>query len=177
MAVIVYSIIGLLLVLLQVTVLMVHPLWPAAPDIYFVLLGYLAFSMNMERAAIILLPVVWLLETLSWSVPGYYIVLCYGGLSALKICDARYQVTQTASRIGLVGATYLLLTGILYFIMAISWPERELNWSWPLVFLRVMLIVVIAVPCFSLFTRLDRIMVKNSMEKHFNRQRAGNYYR
>lgn len=48
--------VGLLLVILQTTVCMPRTVWLLAPDLYFVLVAYLAFRLDVLRSLIILFP-------------------------------------------------------------------------------------------------------------------------
>ena len=71
--------IGLLLIGLQTTLLMVHPLWIAAPDLYFVLVAYLAYRHDLFRSLIILFPLSLIFDVLSGVLLGMYPALLSWG--------------------------------------------------------------------------------------------------
>ena len=56
MFVIVFFLIGLLLIILQTTVFMISPVWDGAPDLYFILVAYLAYRHDLFRSLVILFP-------------------------------------------------------------------------------------------------------------------------
>ena len=51
-----FILIGLLLVVLQTSLMMVNPVWVGSPDLYYILVAYLAYRFDLLRSLIIIFP-------------------------------------------------------------------------------------------------------------------------
>ena len=78
MLVLSFIVLGVLLVILQTTLCMPTPVWLLAPDFYYILVGYLAYRLDLVRSLLIILPLGCTLDVLSGTVLGMYSILCFG---------------------------------------------------------------------------------------------------
>ncbi|BCO10017.1 hypothetical protein GF1_23930 [Desulfolithobacter dissulfuricans] len=177
MSVVVFTGIGLLLVALQTTVFMTGPTWPAAPDLYFVLVAWLACRVDLLRGLIVLLPLCWMLDVVSGVVIGTYPGICLGGFFLLRFMSERMPVKESLYRIPLIGVVYLFVSWIVYLMLNLFEPDALIPWSWLLMLLRATLVALFALPLFRFFE-----FIKGRLEGGLNpfqklRVRSGNRYR
>lgn len=177
MEVLVYTFIGLLFILLQTTVFMVNPLWPGAPDLYFILVAFLAYRMDLLRGMIILFPISWTMDVFSGVVLGTYPAICFMAFFFLKLMDAKMPVRESYYQVPLVGVTYLVVSRLVYTVLSFLDPGTLVAWSWPLMLLRVGLLVLFAWPLFSILEFIDKRLQRKFTPFKVLRVRGGNRYR
>lgn len=177
MIVFAYTMVGLLLVVLQSTVFMLDPLWPGAPDLYFILVAYLAYRVDLLRSMIILFPVSWALDAFSGVVLGTYPAICFLALFLLKIMDARMPVRESLYQVPLIGVGYLVVSKFVYTAVSFLEPGSLAQWSWGLMLVRVILLVLFAWPMLLIFESINKRLQKNFVPFKMLRVRTGNRYR
>lgn len=177
MGVLVYIFIGLLFILLQTTVFMVHPLWAGAPDLYFVLVAFLAYRVDLLRGLIIILPISWVMDIFSGVIIGTYPAICFLAFFFLKLMDAKMPVRESYYQVPLVGVTYLVVSKVVYTVLSFLAPETLAPWSWPRMLLRVSLLVLFAWPLFWVLELIDKRLQKKISPFSVLRVRGGNRYR
>jgi len=169
--------IGLLLIILQTTIFMVHPVWSGAPDFYFILVAYLAYRHDLLRSLIILLPLAMIFDVLSGLVLGMYPALFLLGFFTLKFLSDRLPVRESLYQIPMIGVVYLLVSWIVYVCISLAVSDLMVPWSWPVMLLRALLVALFAFPLFRFFDFFSR-----SIETRFSgmkrpRVQGGNRYR
>lgn len=177
MVVFIYTLLGLLLIVLQTTILMFHPLWIGAPDLYFILVAFLAYRVDLLRGMIILFPLSWTMDVFSGVVLGTYPAICFLAFFLLKIMDARMPVRESLYHIPLIGVSYLVVSRFVYTALSFLEPDTLAPWSWPMMLLRAALLVLFAWPLFRLFEFINKRLQKNFVPFKMLRVRAGNRYR
>jgi len=177
MVVLVYTLLGLVLVVLQTIILMVHPVWPAAPDLYFILVAYLAYRVDLLRGLIVLFPVSWAMDVFSGLVIGTYPAVCFLAFALLRIMDARMPVRESLYQIPLTGVTYLVVSRLVYTSLSFFSPDALAPWSWPLMLLRAVLLGLLAWPLFRFFAFVNRRLQQKIVPFTILRIRTGNRYR
>jgi rod shape-determining protein MreD len=177
MVVVAYTLLGLLLVVLQTTILMFNPLWVGAPDLYYVLVAYLAYRMDILRGLIILFPLSWAMDVLSGVVLGTYPAVCFTAFVLLKVTAVKMPVRESLYQIPFIGVSYLVVSKFVYTILSFLEPGVLAPWSWPTVLLRVALLVVLAFPLFRLFELVSRHLQGNLISFKMLRVQSGNRYR
>jgi rod shape-determining protein MreD len=169
--------IGLLLIIAQTTLFMLHPVWSGAPDLYFVLVAYLAYRHDMLRSLIILLPLAMIFDVLSGLVLGMYPALFLLGFFVLKLLSDRLPVRESLYQLPMIGAVYLLVNWIVYICIRLAAPELLVPWSWPIMLLRALLVAVFAYPLFRFFDFFSRSLESGFVGLRRPRLRGGNRYR
>ncbi len=177
MIVAVFIVLGLLLIVLQTTVLMVNPLWVAAPDLYYILVAYLAYRFDLLRSLIIIFPLSWTMDVLSGVVLGMYPAICFGAFFLLKIMSAKIPVRESFYQVPMVGVSYLVVSKIIYIGLSLFEPGASAPWSWPEMLVRVGLMILLSFPLFRLFEFINIRMQRTFIPYRVLRVRAGNRYR
>ena len=106
MVVVSFILLGVLLVIVQTTLCMPSPVWWLAPDFSYVLVGYLAYRLDLVRSVIILFPLGCTLDVLSGTVLGLHSLLCYGGYFLLRFVSGKLPVLESLYQIPLVATSF-----------------------------------------------------------------------
>ena len=169
--------VGLFLVVLQTTLLMPSPLWTASPDLYYILVGYLAYNFTFLRGAAVLLPVSMVLDIYSGTIIGMYPALCYLGYFLLKFMVAKMPIRKSLYQLPLVALSYLVVNWILVLLLDIFQPQVIAGWNWFSILDRVLLIYLFSFPLFRFFTFLDKKLRGKISSKGLTRSLPGNQFR
>jgi rod shape-determining protein MreD len=169
--------IGLFLIIAQSTIFMVHPVWSGAPDLYFILVAYLAYRHDLLRSLIILFPLAMIFDVLSGLVLGMYPALFLLGFLVLKFLSDRLPVRESLYQVPMIGVVYLLVSWIVYICISLAAPELMVPWSWPVMLMRALLVALFSFPLFRFFDFFSR-----GIETRFSgfkrpRLHSGNRYR
>ncbi len=151
-----FFILGLLLIGLQTTVFMVHPLWIAAPDCYFILVAYLAYRHDILRSLIILFPLGMIFDVVSGQLLGMYPALFLLGFGLLRLMAVRMPVRESFYQLPMIGVCYLLVSWVVYLVMNFAASVVLIPWSWPVMLARAGLVVLFAFPLFRFFEFFSR---------------------
>ncbi|RUM33599.1 MAG: hypothetical protein DSY58_08975 [Desulfobulbus sp.] len=177
MLIIGFVFLGLLLIVLQTTVFMLTPTWAAAPDLYYILIAYLAYRVDLLRGLVILLPLSCILDVFSGTVIGMYPAICYGGYLLLKFVSVKMPVRESLYQIPLVAVSFLVVNWFVFVVMDFIKPGFLVAWSWPLMLLRAGLIVLFSYPLFKCFEFLRHHLLGKFSSLKILRSRSGNQYR
>ncbi len=177
MIVIVFIILGLILVILQAAVFMLNPLWLVAPDLYYILVAYLAYRFDLLRGLLIILPLGWMLDTVSGVILGTYPCICFGAFFLLRFMSIKMPVRESLYQIPMIGVSYLVVCRIVFVVLNFLNPGTLVPWSWPKMFFRALLIVLCAVPLFRFFEFVNQCLCRNFSSFKIMRVRSGNRYR
>ncbi len=173
----VFMLLGLLLIVLQTTVFMLNPVWVASPDLYYILVAYLAYRFDLLRGLIIIFPLSWTLDVFSGVVLGTYPTICFGAFFLLKIMAAKIPVRESLYQIPLTGVSYLLISRIVHLGLSFFEPGAIAPWSWIDMGIRVALMIVLAFPLFRFFEFIYKRFQRTYIPYKMLRVRAGNRYR
>ncbi len=177
MFVIVFFLVGLFLIIAQTTVFMINPVWDGAPDLYFVLVAYLAYRHDILRSLIILFSLSMLFDVLSGLVLGMYPALFILGFFFLKLMSDRLPVRESYYQVPMIGVGFLLVHWLVYVCMSFAVPSLLVPWSWPKMFIRAGLVIFFAFPLFRFFEYINRRLQGNFTGFSKGRLRSGNRYR
>lgn len=172
-----FILIGLLLIVLQTSVLMVNPVWVSSPDLYYILVAYLAYRFDVLRSLIIIFPLSWLMDVFSGVVIGVYPAICFGSFVLLKLMDTKIPVRESLYQIPLAGICYLVVHKVVHIFLSVVAADTVSPWSWPEMFAKVFLLVLCAFPLFRFFDFLNTRLQKNFLPFRMLRVRSGNRFR
>jgi rod shape-determining protein MreD len=156
MLVISLLLLGVLLVVIQTTFCMPTPVWLPAPDFYFVLVGYLAYRLDLVRSLLILLPLGCILDVLSGTVLGMYSVICFSGFFLLRFASDKLPVRESLYQIPLLGLSYLIVSWGVYLLMQALGLSALIAWSSWKMLVRTFLVMAFSYPLFLLFDLVRR---------------------
>lgn len=177
MAVVVFIILGLLLIVLQTTIFMVHPQWVAAPDLYYILVAYLAYRFDLLRSLIIIFPLSWAMDVFSGVVLGMYPAICFGAFFLLKGMSIKVPLRESFYQVPMIGVSYLVVSKIVYIGISLFEPGVLAPWSWPEMLVRVGLMILLGYPLFRFFDSINNRFQRSFIPYKLLRVRAGNRYR
>ncbi|MDW7772714.1 MAG: hypothetical protein SCH71_07465 [Desulfobulbaceae bacterium] len=177
MTVLVFIVLGILLIVLQTSVFMIHPLWVAAPDFYFILVAFLAYRFDLLRSLIIIFPLSWIMDVFSGVVLGMYPAICFGAFLLLKTLSVKVPLRESYYQMPLIGVGYLVVAKIVYFGISLFEPGVLVPWSWPEMLIRAGLMILLAFPLFRFFEYISKRLQHNFIPYRLLRVRAGNRYR
>ncbi|MHB8810985.1 MAG: hypothetical protein ACYC9M_13395 [Desulfobulbaceae bacterium] len=177
MVVPVFILLGLFLVVLQTTVFMINPVWPAAPDLFYILVAYLAYRFDLLRGLLIIFPVSIAMDVFSGVILGLYPAICLTAFSLLKIMAVKMPVRESYYQIPFVGVSYLLVNKAVYLLLSFFEPDLLIPWSWHLMLLRVLLLILFAFPLFRFFEFVTGRLQNTLMPFRMLGVRTGNSYR
>lgn len=156
MVVLHFIVVGLLLVILQTTLFMPNPVWMPAPDLYFVLVAYLAIRLDLMRGLIILFPLTCMLDVVSGTILGTFALLCFSGYFLLRQLVAKLPVNDTLYQIPLIGVSFLVVSWAVAMFLELLRPGQLVAWSWWKMGVRVLLVAACTYPLFFLFDVIQK---------------------
>lgn len=168
---------GLLLIGLETTLFMIHPLWKGSPDLYFVLVAYLAYRHDLLRSLIILFPLSMIFDVLSGMLLGMYPALFILGFLLLKFMASHLPVRESLYQVPMIGVSYLLVNWLVYMFMNFASESLLVPWSWPVMLVRAGLVVLFAFPLFRFFELFNRRIEGRISSFQKMRLRSGNRFR
>jgi len=173
----VFILVGLLLIVLQTSVLMLSPVWVGSPDLYYILIAYLAYRFDLLRSLIIIFPLSWIMDVFSGVVIGTYPAICFGAFVLLKVIDTKIPVRESLYQVPLMGVSYLIVYKVVHTVIAFFLPETIAPWSWPEMFVRAFILVLVAFPLFRILEYLNQRLQKRFVPFKMLRVRSGNRFR
>jgi len=177
MVAIAFILIGLFLIVLQTSVLMLNPVWVGSPDLYFILVAYLAYRFDLLRSLIILFPLSWIMDVFSGVIIGTYPVICFSAFILLKVIDAKVPVRESLYQVPLVGVCYLVIYKVVYTFFSFVVPDSVPPWSWTEMFVKVFLLILFAFPLFRILEYVNQRLQGNVIPFKMLRVRSGNRFR
>jgi rod shape-determining protein MreD len=174
-----FIVVGLLLATVQTTLFMPSPVWLIAPDLYYILIGYLAYHLDVFRSVLIILPISCVLDVYSGTIIGMYPAICYCGYFLLKCIVSKMPVRRSLYQFPLLTASYLVVFWCIVVLLNLFQPEAEMLWSWSPVLLRAAVLYLCSYPLFRVFAALERSLQRDfsSSIRTKRRHRVGNQFR
>ena len=177
MRLVIFLIVGLLMAVLQTTIFMFTPVWSASPDLYYILVAYLAYRVDVLRGLVIIFPVSCILDVYSGTIIGLYPAICYSGYGLLKIISIKMPVRKSLYQIPLIAISYLVVNWLIYLFFNLFQPHTLAPWSSPLMLLRAALIILLAFPLFSFFEMINTRFRRKITPIKILHTRPGNQFR
>ena len=169
-----FFIIGLLLIILQLTLLMFHPLWLFAPDLYYILVAFMAYRIDPVRSLLVLLPLSWVLDVFSGTILGMYPAIFFGGYFLLRLMNTKLPVRASLYQVPLTGISFLAVTRLAHVVFDFLEPGLMLTWSWPKSLIRALLIVFFTFPLFRFFEWFSQFLQQGPSKLKLFRIYGGN---
>ncbi len=174
MLIVSFILLGALLAIVQTTVCMPSPVWLFAPDFYYILVGYLAYRLDLVRSLIILFPLGCILDVLSGTVLGMYSILCFSSYFLLRFVSGKMPVNESLYQVPLLSAGYLLVSWCIHFLLQFFVGEGLLEWVWWKMLVRTMLVALFTYPLFRLFDMVKRYSQRTFLPWNRMRLRSDN---
>lgn len=171
-----FLVLAVIMVVAQTSLLQVNVLWPAAPDLYFLYLAYLAFRLGVFQSVLLVFALSLMLDAVSGLTPGYYAAFCFISYVLLRMATQRLPIKESVYKTPMIGVCYLVVSAFMHLLLSLALPHAVLGWSWPLMLLRAGLIVVLARPLLATFSFFHRAL-SNPALLRVTLLRTGNRFR
>ncbi|PIE63801.1 MAG: rod shape-determining protein MreD [Desulfobacterales bacterium] len=172
-----FTLFGVLLVILQTSVCMLHPTWLLAPDFYYILVAYLAYRFDFFRSVIILFFLGCVLDVFSGTILGMYSMICFCGFFLLRYIAQKLPLSESLYQIPLIGVSYLVVFWINYILICLFKPGLLIEWSWWKMLIRTFLLVALSYPFFRFFEAANTRLRKGFTVRKKVRGRTDNRFR
>jgi hypothetical protein len=143
--------VGLALTILQTTICMRTPVSFMAPDLYYILVAYLALRLDVLRSLIILFPLACVLDVLSGTILGSYALICFGGYFLLRQLAVKLPINEILYHLPLISLSFLAVSWAAYLLLELLQPGHQAVWSWWKMVLRTVLVALCSYPLFLFF--------------------------
>ncbi len=168
---------GVLLIVIQTTILQFLPLWFGRPDLVYILVAFIAYRFDWIRGFFLIFLLGWMMDVVSGMYLGTYPLQYFLVFSCLKILSENSPVKETAYQIPFVGISYFLVQMALYSIYSLTLPDSIPEWSWGKVLVETALLVIATIPCFLLYNVLYNYCRRKRLSPRIMRKRSGNRFR
>lgn len=147
-----FWLLGLLLIVIQTTLLQYLPSWIGRPDFVFIFVTFIAYRFAWIPGIALVFSIGWILDVIAGIHLGFYPLMCLITFSLLKLFSDKNPVKEATYQIPLVGISYFLVQISFYVIFSVIEPEILPEWSWGITLQRTILVVVAAIPLYLLFS-------------------------
>ena len=168
---------GVLLIIIQSTLLQFLPAWFGRPDLVYILVAFTAYRFDWIRGLLLVFLLGWMMDVVSGMYLGTFPLQYFLVFVSLKILSENSPVKETAYQVPLVGISYFLVQMALYSIYSLTLPETIPEWSWGRVIVMSLLLVVATIPCFLLYNSFFEYIQKKRLSPRVLRRRSGNRFR
>jgi rod shape-determining protein MreD len=167
MLIFIFLILGIVILVLQTTFLQLLPSWLGKPDIFFLLIVYIAFKADILRGAFSTLLLGLLMDTFSGVYLGFYPAIYLLVFAFIKGISRRIVIDEYAYQVPLAVISYLFVcSGIFLFSFNLA-PESSLPWSWGIILLQLLILAVTGVPVFGIFDTIMNFYSSSSASGRF----------
>lgn len=163
MMVFTFWVLGIVLIVVQTTILQSMPQWLGRPDFIFILVAFIAYRFAWIPGIVLVFTLAWVMDVVTGIYLGLYPLMCILTFTALKLLSSRSPIKETTYQIPLIGLSYFLVQMFLYFISSLSIAEDLSEWSWGITLQRTALLVAAAIPLFLMFASLYDYLLKRRM--------------
>ena len=172
-----YFFFGVFLLILQTSLLTALPGWLGRPDLFFVLIVFVAIRLKLIHGALLLLVLGLVMDIFSGIFLGIYPITYLLLFFVLHGLARGLAIQESVHRIPLVIISYLFVNGLLYSFASYLAPENELVWNWKAVLMQLLLLAIITQPLFTLFETFDEMLSPNKAAQFFLRPKNKNRFR
>lgn len=177
MLTLVFMIVGVLLIVLQTTVLQVLPGVFGRPDLVYLLVAFAAYRFAWLQGILLSFTVGWVFDVLVGINLGIYPLQCLLVFSCLKLATSNSPVKASAYEIPLVGVSYFLMQMLVFLFTSITYSASLPLWSWGEVVRETLLLILACIPFFLLFNSLYEALENRAKKSRPARRRSVNHKR
>lgn len=167
---------GVLLLVMQTTLFPMLPGWIGKPDLLFVLVIFLALRMKMFQGGVLTLLFGMLMDVFSGIFlglcPTIYLILFF----SIQWVSRQLIISEVSHQILLVVVGYLFMSSGIFIGSSMLDSQEVLNWSWPDIFLQMLILVILTIPLFYLFDRIEGFFDQSNIRWSFKGKRSQNRF-
>jgi rod shape-determining protein MreD len=168
---------GIILLLLQTTLLHFLPEWFGRPNLLFLLIVFIGTSLDIYKGVVLALLFGLIMDIFSGVFLGLHPVIYLILFFVLQAVSRRLAVNDSVHQIPLVALSYLFAASSIFVFTSILTPESRLYWAWGNEILQILILSVICIPFFNFFQWLTTVLHSKNANNHFRRQKTGNRFR
>jgi len=166
-----FWVLGIVLIVVQTTLLQSLPVWLGRPDFVFILVAFTAYRFAWIPGIALVFTLGWIMDVMVGIYLGFYPLVCLITFTTLKLLTNKSPIKESTYQIPLVGLSYFLIQMFLYFAYSVTLPEDLPEWSWGLTLQRTGLVVAAAIPLFILFSSLYEYLERRRLRSKPLRRR------
>lgn len=166
-----FWVLGIVLIVVQTTLLQSLPVWLGRPDFVFILVTFTAYRFAWIPGIALVFTLGWIMDVMVGIYLGFYPLVCLITFTTLKLLTNKSPIKESTYQIPLVGLSYFLIQMFLYFAYSVTLPVDLPEWSWGLTLQRTGLVVAAAIPLFVLFSSLYEYLEKRRLRSKPLRRR------
>lgn len=170
-----FFVLGVILIVLQTTLLQFAPEGFGRPDFIFLLVAFSAYRFAWLPGIFLTFTLGWIFDVLVGLYLGIYPLECLLVFAGLKLITTNSPVKESAYQIPLVGISYFVMHLLVYFLTSFTLPDALPEWSWPRIIQDTLLLVAAAIPCFLLFNSLYEYIRKRALSSRRIRRRPARH--
>ena len=173
----VFLLVGILLIVMQTTVLQILPAWFGFPDFVFILIAFAAFRFDWLRGCLLAFMLGWMMDVAVGIYLGMFVVKYLIVFFVLNLLTQNSPVKEAAYQVPLVGVSYFLIQLGFYAALTMAATDLVSPWSWNRVAKETIILMIATVPCFLLFNSLYEYLLNRRVVPRVVRKREGNRFR
>jgi len=166
-----FWLIGILLIVVQTTLLQYFPPWIGRPDFLFIFIAFIAYSFAWIPGILLVFSLGWIMDVVAGIQLGFYPLVSLVTFAALKTLAQNKALKETTYQIPMVGISFFLVQVLLNFSYTLVSPEALPEWSWGGTLQQTALIMVSAIPIFVLCNTLYEYLEKRMRKSRRSRRR------
>jgi rod shape-determining protein MreD len=168
---------GVLLIVIQSTLLHFLPAWFGRPDLIYILVAFIAYRFDWIRGLFLAIIFGWIMDVVSGSYLGTYPLQYFLVFVCLKMLSENSPMKESAYQVPLVGISYFLVQMALYSMYSFTMPDTIPEWSWAQSVLIAAILTMATIPCFLLYSSLFDYLRKKRLTPTIMRRQTGNRFR
>lgn len=146
--------IGILQLSLQTSLFMFLPPWLGKPDLLFVLVVFVAYRIDVFRAAILVFLLGLATDVYSGSLlglyPGIYLLVFF----FIKLATRYVSLNEAAYQVPLAAASYLFAASGVFILTCVFLSDNLPSWPWGGVLLQLLLLGILTIPLWAFYDLL-----------------------
>ena len=166
-----FLVLGVLLIVLETTLLQSFPAWIGRPDFVYILVAFAAYRFAWFPGLLLTFTLGWVMDSLTGINLGVYPLECLAVFAGLKVLTTNNPLRESTYQIPLVGLSYFIVKVVTYCLYSFTLPDFLPEWSWGRMFGETGILMVATIPCFLLLNALSEYLQKRKFQpRHLRRK-------
>lgn len=167
---------GVVLLLLQTTVLHALPDWFGRPHLLLLLIVFLGTNLDPYKGATLVLLFGFLMDIFSGTFLGLHPIAYLLLFTVLQVTSRHLAINESVHQVPLIALSYLLTASIIFILAPVLGPQCRLSWTWGNEILQILMLAVLSIPFFHFCKWLTSSLDVKNQRNPFRRQKSGNRY-
>ncbi len=159
-----FFLLGVLLIVLETTLLHSFPSWLGRPDFIYILVAFTAYRFAWIPGLLLVFSLGWIMDVLTGIDLGIYPLEVLLVFISLKAMTTNNPLRESTYQIPLVGLSYFIVQLVRYILYLLTKPELLPEWSWGKLFAETGILLVATIPCFILLNALGEYLQKRKTQ-------------